>query len=246
MARGPSPTTCSASSSAPSSSRASWSFPLRKRSRRPKSRTNVPYRSRRGSIILVFHEFAFVGVQLRAHACFMRLCRRHYDAVHRRAALSAQRSEDGPDPARGADAAARPPRRNPARHLGRPGAGCQRSRAAPERRGRELGRKRGARGARPGDAGRGAQAHRRRATLSMIKRTLALILLAAAAALWAQTPPPPPPAPAPDVAWPRERKTDDGTTITVFQPQLERWADNNLSGRAAVSVMRPGEKEPHF
>ncbi|HJY76298.1 MAG TPA: carbohydrate-binding family V/XII, partial [Burkholderiales bacterium] len=80
----------------------------------------------------------------------------------------------------------------------------------------------------------------------MIKRTLALILLAAAAALWAQTPPPPPPAPAPDVAWPRERKTDDGTTITVFQPQLERWADNNLSGRAAVSVTRPGEKEPHF
>ncbi|MFL6571618.1 MAG: carbohydrate-binding family V/XII [Burkholderiales bacterium] len=70
----------------------------------------------------------------------------------------------------------------------------------------------------------------------------ALMVLAAAA--WAQTPPPP--APAPDVAWPRERKTDDGTTITVYQPQLERWADNILSGRAAVSVVRPGEKEPHF
>ncbi|HEV8109490.1 MAG TPA: carbohydrate-binding family V/XII [Burkholderiales bacterium] len=73
-------------------------------------------------------------------------------------------------------------------------------------------------------------------------------LMMVAAAVWAQTPPPPPPppAPAPDVAWPRERKTDDGTTITVYQPQLERWADNNLSGRAAVSVVRPGEKEPHF
>ena len=46
--------------------------------------------------------------------------------------------------------------------------------------------------------------------------------------------------PAPDVAWPREVKAADGTVITVFQPQLERWADNNLVGRAAVSVMRPG------
>src|SRR5687767_250010 len=51
---------------------------------------------------------------------------------------------------------------------------------------------------------------------------------------------------APDVAWPREVKAADGTAITVYQPQLERWADNNLSGRAAVSVMRPGEKEPHY
>ena len=79
----------------------------------------------------------------------------------------------------------------------------------------------------------------------MMKRSLAIVLVAAAAAVLAQTPPPPP-TPAPDVAWPRERKTEDGTTITVYQPQLERWADNNLSGRAAVSVVRPGEKEPHF
>ena len=75
----------------------------------------------------------------------------------------------------------------------------------------------------------------------MMKRSLAIVLVAAAAAVLAQTPPPPPP-PAPDVAWPRERKADDGTTITVYQPQLERWADNNLSGRAAVSVVRPGER----
>ena len=32
--------------------------------------------------------------------------------------------------------------------------------------------------------------------------------------------------------------------ITVYQPQVERWADNNLSGRAAVSVLAPGAKEP--
>ena len=51
---------------------------------------------------------------------------------------------------------------------------------------------------------------------------------------------------APDVAWPREAKAPDGTSITVYQPQVERWADNNLSGRAAVSVVRPGEKEPHY
>ncbi|HEV7478191.1 MAG TPA: carbohydrate-binding family V/XII, partial [Burkholderiales bacterium] len=31
-----------------------------------------------------------------------------------------------------------------------------------------------------------------------------------------------------------------------YQPQLERWADNNLSGRAAVAVTRPGEKEPRY
>jgi hypothetical protein len=75
-------------------------------------------------------------------------------------------------------------------------------------------------------------------------RALLAALGMVVAAVSAQTPPPPPPAP--DVAWPRERKTDDGTTILVYQPQLERWADNNLSGRAAVSVVRPGEKEPHF
>jgi len=53
-------------------------------------------------------------------------------------------------------------------------------------------------------------------------------------------------APAPDVAWPREAKAADGTVITVYQPQVERWAEGNLSGRAAVSVKRPGEKEPHY
>jgi uncharacterized membrane protein YgcG len=70
-----------------------------------------------------------------------------------------------------------------------------------------------------------------------MKRTLAAVLFLFFANAWAQ---------APDVAWPREAKAADGTVITVYQPQIERWADNNLAGRAAVSVMRPGEKEPHY
>jgi hypothetical protein len=41
-------------------------------------------------------------------------------------------------------------------------------------------------------------------------------------------------------------KAADGTVITVYQPQVESWADNNLSGRAAVAVKRPNEKEPHY
>jgi hypothetical protein len=63
------------------------------------------------------------------------------------------------------------------------------------------------------------------------------VALLAACKGWAQ---------APDVAWPREVKAPDGSVITVYQPQLESWADNNLSGRAAVAVKRPNEKEPHY
>jgi uncharacterized membrane protein YgcG len=70
-----------------------------------------------------------------------------------------------------------------------------------------------------------------------MKRFLAAAVLLVAAHAFAQ---------APDVAWPREVKAADGTVITVYQPQLERWADNALAGRAAVSVMRPGEKDPHY
>jgi hypothetical protein len=71
-----------------------------------------------------------------------------------------------------------------------------------------------------------------------MKRLVTFCILAVASSLCS--------AQAPDVAWPREVKGADGTAITVYQPQLERWADNNLSGRAAVSVTRPGEKEPHY
>ncbi|HXU43563.1 MAG TPA: carbohydrate-binding family V/XII [Burkholderiales bacterium] len=64
----------------------------------------------------------------------------------------------------------------------------------------------------------------------------ALLLLALGAA--AQT--------APDTVWPRTAKGADGTVITVYQPQIERWADNVLSARAAVAVAKPGEKDPRY
>jgi hypothetical protein len=70
--------------------------------------------------------------------------------------------------------------------------------------------------------------------------TLATVALAACAAAGIAS------AQSVDVAWPREVKAADGTAITVYQPQLDRWADDALSGRAAVSVTKPGDKQPHF
>ena len=70
-----------------------------------------------------------------------------------------------------------------------------------------------------------------------LRLPVVLACLVACCAAWAQ---------ALDVAWPREVKAADGTVITVYQPQVESWADNNLSGRAAVAVKRPNEKEPHY
>src|SRR4029453_16760132 len=80
---------------------------------------------------------------------------------------------------------------------------------------------------------------------------VAIALTASACAAQAPAPAPdvavaPPPVAAPDVAWPREVKGADGTAITVYQPQLDHWADNELPGRAAVSVTRSGEKQPHY
>jgi len=74
-----------------------------------------------------------------------------------------------------------------------------------------------------------------------MKRVLAIFAFAVSCAAVAQAPPV-----APDVAWPREVKSADGIVITVYQPQAERWADNKLTGRAAVAVTRPGEKEPRY
>jgi hypothetical protein len=67
----------------------------------------------------------------------------------------------------------------------------------------------------------------------------AVLAFLVACAAWAQ-------APSPDVTWPREVKAADGSVITVYQPQVESWAENNLSGRAAVAVKRPNEQEPHY
>jgi hypothetical protein len=74
---------------------------------------------------------------------------------------------------------------------------------------------------------------------------VSMVTLLVACAAWAQAPGPAP-APAPDVAWPREVKAADGTVITVYQPQVESWAENSLTGRAAVAVKRPGADEPHY
>src|SRR6185503_16518664 len=118
----------------------------------------------------------------------------------------------------------------PARHLGRSAARDHRRRGAAARGGRQDGRQRGLRGARPGHAGRGTQADRRRHPYPVMRTLLAAFALAAACTAWAQAPAPTaapatapaqPPALAPDVAWPRERTAPDGTKITVYQPQLE-------------------------
>src|SRR5262245_17802335 len=41
--------------------------------------------------------------------------------------------------------------------------------------------------------------------------------------------------PATDAGWPR-KFVSDGTTFTIYQPQLEKWDMNRLEGRAAVAV----------
>ena len=73
--------------------------------------------------------------------------------------------------------------------------------------------------------------------MAAMRALLAVIGLLAATAALAQSP---------DVAWPRQAKAGDGTVITVYQPQIESWADNKVSARAAVAVTRPGEKEPGY
>src|SRR5205814_4592604 len=85
---------------------------------------------------------------------------------------------------------------------------------------------------------------RGRAPLRTLRPMLRFLLVLLCATAWAQTPPPA--APAADVAWPREAKGADGTVITVYQPQVESWAENVLKGRAAGSILKPGEKEPSY
>jgi hypothetical protein len=73
-----------------------------------------------------------------------------------------------------------------------------------------------------------------------------------------QAPPPPPPNPASastadvqgetDTGWPREFASSDssGEQITVYQPEVEKWKDNQLEERAAVSVKTPSSAQPTF
>ncbi len=48
----------------------------------------------------------------------------------------------------------------------------------------------------------------------------------------------------PDI-WPR-KFTQDGLTLTVYQPQLEKWEQNRLEARAAVSVENQASPQPTF
>ena len=48
-----------------------------------------------------------------------------------------------------------------------------------------------------------------------------------------------------DTGWPREIVTDSGTMI-IYQPQPDRLDGITLTGRAAVSVLPKGSKEPVF
>jgi hypothetical protein len=48
-----------------------------------------------------------------------------------------------------------------------------------------------------------------------------------------------------DNTWPREMDTEMGK-LTIYQPQPEKFDNNMLQGRAAVSLLQKGEKEPTF
>src|SRR4029077_7975074 len=48
-----------------------------------------------------------------------------------------------------------------------------------------------------------------------------------------------------DTGWPREIVTDS-VTIIIYQPQFDRLDGITLTGRAAVSVLLKGSKEPVF
>ena len=83
--------------------------------------------------------------------------------------------------------------------------------------------------------------------IALIKRVVALILVPSLVfsmvplRAFGQTPP----APAVAQTWPREFNSG-GTTITVYQPQLESWKARDLSGRAAVSVKDAVSPQEHF
>jgi hypothetical protein len=48
-----------------------------------------------------------------------------------------------------------------------------------------------------------------------------------------------------DIGWPREIRAPN-VTITIYQLQPERFQNNVLTGRAAISLTRPGKTEPVF
>ena len=69
------------------------------------------------------------------------------------------------------------------------------------------------------------------------------LVLATAAPVVAQTPPPD--ASLAEGAWPRQIDAN-GTTVLVYQPQIDKWQDNRLEARAAVSLQTPGAPQPSY
>ena len=83
----------------------------------------------------------------------------------------------------------------------------------------------------------------------LVLMTLAVLIPVSPVACGPQTPPPRDGSataqadPAAELEWPREFERN-GLVIRVYQPQVERWTDNQLEARAAVSVGRPGQANP--
>lgn len=49
-----------------------------------------------------------------------------------------------------------------------------------------------------------------------------------------------------EAGWPREFTIPDGTSVVIYQPQLDDLEGNRLSGRAALSVTLPNAESPIF
>ena len=74
---------------------------------------------------------------------------------------------------------------------------------------------------------------------------LALVLLSGQTVPAATTSVPMAPLQSEDQGWPR-RIDDPRATIIIYQPEIEEFSGNTLSGRAAVSVTLTGETAPKF
>ncbi|MCC6290262.1 MAG: hypothetical protein IT249_20480 [Chitinophagaceae bacterium] len=47
-------------------------------------------------------------------------------------------------------------------------------------------------------------------------------------------------------SWPKELTSSDGKVISVFEPQPEKYVDNNITARAAVSIRKTASADPVF
>ncbi|MFT3949414.1 MAG: hypothetical protein QM763_20790 [Agriterribacter sp.] len=47
-------------------------------------------------------------------------------------------------------------------------------------------------------------------------------------------------------AWPKEITSSDGTVISIFEPQPEKYAGNDVTTRAAVSIRKTADTDPVF